>query len=232
MNEWCETPRCRSRASAKETRSAATGLPSRIAAAFSAIADSRALEPQGVSVPVFPGPSPTRTTSAPATTFAASSPVNTFTLSRSPPKACPPTRRRPAAPRRAAPGRGGTGQRAGRLHRSSRRRRGRHPRHALRRPPGRASSAAAATRPACPEVPRLRHAAMVGTGRLLDGERGHLEGRVPELHHVARSRALVQGPASHDGDHEVAPPEPSPSVTAVVLSRTASPSATGPTSAG
>jgi hypothetical protein len=57
--------------------------------AFSDIADSRSLEPHGVPVPVLPGPSPTTTTSAPTTWWAARRPVNTLTASRSPPKAWP-----------------------------------------------------------------------------------------------------------------------------------------------
>jgi len=65
------------------------GRPPSTATALSALPFARALTPQVVSVPRFPGPSATTITSAPSTSFAASMADHTVTASSSPPNACP-----------------------------------------------------------------------------------------------------------------------------------------------
>jgi len=89
VKEWWDTPRCRSRASAKLTRRAATGRPPSAAAAFMLCPPASALTPHLVAVPRFPGPSATTTASARSSSLAASSPVQSGPVAASVPPAVP-----------------------------------------------------------------------------------------------------------------------------------------------
>ncbi len=104
---WCDTPWCRARGSAPDSRSAATGRPPSTAAALTASPAATPEKPNRVPVPRFPGPWATTATSAPTTCRAASRPVCTVTVSTSPPNDWPvvtvaasqPAARSPAAVR-------------------------------------------------------------------------------------------------------------------------------------
>jgi hypothetical protein len=82
-------PRWRLRGSASLTRRHATARPPKAATALTASPAATPEKPQRVPVPRLPGPWATTAMSAASTCRAASNPVCTVTVSRSPPNACP-----------------------------------------------------------------------------------------------------------------------------------------------
>src|SRR5215211_2175125 len=85
---WCETPRCRSRSSAPDTRTASTGEPPSALAKFAAAAAATPPWPSLEPVPTIPGPTAQATASWPAAAAHASAEA-TLTHSTSPPKHAP-----------------------------------------------------------------------------------------------------------------------------------------------
>ena len=78
---WWLTPRCRSRSSASEYRTATIGRPPRWVATSTTDATSTPPNPYSLPVPTTPGPGPTTTASAPARATATSRADGTLTAS-------------------------------------------------------------------------------------------------------------------------------------------------------
>ena len=224
---WWLRPWWRGRGSASEVRAATIGRPPRAAAASTIGATSSAVVPRVDAVPTTPGPMATMTTSAPATrTREVDRGRRGDRLEVAPERLAGRDRDVEQRPRPAARPPGRRGRAAARRRRSSRRRRGAPGSQRLERPRPRRRPGCAARRPRPARPSRSGRAV---DGAVLLGRAGvGLQARVAELHDVAAARARPARRRLRFQWTTCQPPVPRPSSTAVVLTTTSSPTATGP----